>query len=153
MGRLTRDPEVRYTTTGKVCTQFTLAVNRGTKDADGNYLADFVPVVAWGKTAEICGDKLAKGRRAAVEGRLQIRSYEDKNGQKHYTHEITVFSVGTRVYKNGIALLNHAEKQRANSQQGGYDQYQGASTQPGTGNFERFGEPAGPQYEEEEIPF
>ena len=71
MGRLTRDPEVRYTTTGKVCTQFTLAVNRGTKDADGNYLADFVPVVAWGKTAEICGDKLAKGRRAAVEGRLR----------------------------------------------------------------------------------
>ena len=104
MGRLTRDPEVRYTTTGKVCTQFTLAVNRGAKDADGNYLADFVPVVAWGKTAEICGDKLAKGRRAAVEGRLQIRNYDDKNGGRHWI---------TEVIASGVEIVDWGEKAAA----------------------------------------
>ncbi|MBQ2113510.1 MAG: single-stranded DNA-binding protein, partial [Selenomonadales bacterium] len=72
MGRLTADPEIRYTQSGKAVASFTLAVNRGRSDA-----TDFIPVVAWEKLAEIIGNNLSKGRRTLIEGRLQIRTYED----------------------------------------------------------------------------
>lgn len=88
LGRLVKDPEVKYTQTGKVVAQFTLAVNRPYADKDGNKEADFIPVVAWGKTAEICGNYLAKGQRAIIEGRLQIRSYNASDGSKRYVTEV-----------------------------------------------------------------
>jgi single-strand DNA-binding protein len=74
MGRLTRDPEVRYTQSGKVVCQFTLAVDRFTTNQEGQREADFVPIVVWGKVGELCGNSLTKGQRALVDGRLQIRS-------------------------------------------------------------------------------
>lgn len=80
MGRLTRDPEVRTTQSGKVVCQFTLAVDRFTTNAEGQREADFVPIVVWGKVGELCGNSLTKGQRALVDGRLQIRSYEAKDG-------------------------------------------------------------------------
>ena len=64
MGRLTRDPEVRYTTTGKVVCQFTLAVDRPFTNQDGQREADFINIVVWGKIAELCGNSLTKGQRA-----------------------------------------------------------------------------------------
>ena len=76
MGRLVRDPEVRYTQTGKVVCQFTLAVDRPFANQEGQREADFIPVIVWGKQAELCGNSLTKGQRALVEGRLQIRSYD-----------------------------------------------------------------------------
>lgn len=88
MGRLVRDPEVRYTQTGKVVCQFTLAVDRPFTGQDGQREADFIPVVIWGKTAELCGNSLTKGQRALVEGRLQIRSYDAKDGSKRYVTEV-----------------------------------------------------------------
>ena len=88
MGRLVRDPEVRYTQTGKVVCQFTLAVDRPFTGQDGQREADFIPVVVWGKTAELCGNSLTKGQRALVEGRLQIRSYDAKDGSKRYVTEV-----------------------------------------------------------------
>lgn len=88
MGRLVRDPEVRYTQTGKVVCQFTLAVDRPFSNQEGQREADFIPVVVWGKTAELCGNSLTKGQRALVEGRLQIRSYDAKDGTKRWVTEV-----------------------------------------------------------------
>lgn len=87
LGRLTKDPEVRYTSTSKVVAQFTLAVDRP-YSKDKQREADFIPVVIWGKQAEICGNYLSKGQRVLVEGRLQIRNYEAKDGQKKYVTEV-----------------------------------------------------------------
>jgi single-strand DNA-binding protein len=87
LGRLTKDPEVRYTSTSKVVAQFTLAVDRP-YSKDKQREADFIPVVIWGKQAEICGNYLSKGQRVLVEGRLQIRSYDAKDGQKKYVTEV-----------------------------------------------------------------
>lgn len=88
LGRLTKDPEVRYTNTGKVVAQFTLAVDRPFAGPDGKREADFIPVIIWGKQAETVGNSMQKGHRALVEGRLQIRSYEGKDGQKHWVSEV-----------------------------------------------------------------
>lgn len=93
MGRLTRDPEVRYTQTGKVVCQFTLAVDRPFTNQEGQREADFIPVVVWGKIAELCGNSLTKGQRALVDGRLQIRSYDAKDGTKRWITEIVANSV------------------------------------------------------------
>lgn len=86
LGRLTKDPEVRYTDTGKVVCQFTLAVDRP-YSTNGQKEADFIPVVIWGKSGETAGNTITKGQRVLVEGRLQIRSYEDKTGSKRYITE------------------------------------------------------------------
>ena len=88
MGRLTKEPDVKYTQTGKVVTQFTLAVDRSFKDANGNKETDFIPVVVWGKAAELVGNSCPKGHRLLVDGRLQIRSYEAKDGSKRWVSEI-----------------------------------------------------------------
>lgn len=88
MGRLTKEPDVKYTQTGKVVTQFTLAVDRPFKDANGNKETDFIPVVVWGKAAELVGNSCQKGHRLLVDGRLQIRSYEAKDGSKRWVTEI-----------------------------------------------------------------
>ena len=88
MGRLTRDPEVRYTTNNNtlVCT-FSLAVNRRFKQ-EGQPDADFINVVAWAKTGESCSKYFTKGQQVAVCGHLQTRSYDDKDGKKVYVTEV-----------------------------------------------------------------
>lgn len=93
LGRLTKDPDVKYTQTGKVVCQFTLAVDRPFKDANGNKEADFIPVVLWGKPAELVGNSCQKGHRLIVEGRIQIRNYEAKDGSKRWVTEIIANSV------------------------------------------------------------
>ena len=90
MGRLVRDPEVRYTQSGKVVVQFTLAINRNYKNAEGGYDADFINCVAWGKIAERIGNSVTKGQRLLVEGSIRIRSYETKDGGKRWVTEIQV---------------------------------------------------------------
>jgi len=84
VGRLTRDPEVRYTQKGTALASFSVAVDSGFGD---NKRADFIPIVVWDKLAEVCGNNLTKGRRVLVEGRLQIRDYE-KDGQKRRSAEV-----------------------------------------------------------------
>lgn len=88
MGRLTRDPEVRYTTTGKAVCQFTLAVNRPFVNNEGQREADFINIIVWGKSGELAGNSLSKGHRVLIEGRLQIRNYDGKDGKKHYVTEV-----------------------------------------------------------------
>ena len=90
MGRLARDPETRYTTTGKAVASFSLAVNRrfSRNNNDQQPTADFIPIIAWDKLADFCGKYLIKGSQILVEGRLQIRSYDDQNGNKRYITEV-----------------------------------------------------------------
>ncbi|AMP21174.1 hypothetical protein AZF37_08390 [endosymbiont 'TC1' of Trimyema compressum] len=88
IGRLVRDPELRYTPNGKAVANFTLAVDRGFKDKEtGESQADFIRIVTWDKQAELCANNLAKGRLVAVEGSIRTGSYE-KDGQKVYTTDI-----------------------------------------------------------------
>lgn len=89
IGRLTRDPELRYTQAGKAFATFTLAVDRKFKK-DQQAQADFIPCMAWDKLAEIIGNNLAKGRRVGVEGRLQTRTYDAKDGSKRSAFDVMV---------------------------------------------------------------
>lgn len=88
IGRLTKDVEVRYTTTQKVVATFSLAVNREFKNPQGEYDADFFNIVMWGKPAELAGNTLKKGNKIAIDGRIQNRSYDAKDGTKRYITEI-----------------------------------------------------------------
>ena len=93
MGRVTKQVDVRYTPSQKVVCSFTLAVDRPFLNQEGKREADFIPVVVWGKAAELCGNSLAKGHRILVEGRLQIRSYDGKDGNRHWVTEIIANNV------------------------------------------------------------
>ena len=94
IGRLTKDPEVRYTQSGTAVCTFTLAVDRKfAKKDSGQPTADFIPIVTWRKLAEICGNNLVKGRRISVEGRIQVRSYDAQDGSKRYATEIVADEV------------------------------------------------------------
>jgi single-strand DNA-binding protein len=115
IGRLTRDPELRYTPAGVAVTQFTLAVDRPfsnsqTKEKE----ADFIPVVTWRQLAETCANYLRKGRLTAVEGRIQVRSYDNNDGKKVYVTEVIADNVrfleSSRTDDNGRTVGNHAEQ-------------------------------------------
>lgn len=89
VGRLTKDPELRYTPGNNVATlSFTIAVNRNYKNANGGYDADFIPVVVWRGLAEMLAKHLKKGARVAVSGRIQTRSYDANDGSKRYVTEV-----------------------------------------------------------------
>ena len=89
MGRLTRDPEVRYTQTNNtVVASFSLAVNRRFVRQGEERQADFINIVAWSKTAEFVSKYFKKGQQVGVIGRLQVRNWEDEQGQKHYVTEV-----------------------------------------------------------------
>lgn len=93
-GRLVRDPELRRTASGKAVTSFTLACDRDFKNQQtGEKEVDFLDCVAWGGTGETVAKYFSKGQLAAVSGRLQIRQYTDKNGQKRSRAEIVANSV------------------------------------------------------------
>lgn len=93
IGRLTRDPELRYTPNGVAVTHFTLAVDRRFANQAGERETDFIPIVTWQKLAENCANHLRKGRLVAVEGRLQIRSYEAQDGQRRRVAEVIARNV------------------------------------------------------------
>jgi single-strand DNA-binding protein len=94
IGRLTRDPELRYTATNGVpVATFTVAVDRTFTNQQGTKETDFIPIVAWKKQAESCANYLRKGLLVAVSGRLQIRSYEDNDGNKRKAAEVVADQV------------------------------------------------------------
>lgn len=93
IGRLTRDPELRYTPAGVAVTQFTLAVDRTFTGQNGEREADFIPVVTWRQLAETCANYLRKGRLTAVEGRIQVRNYENNEGKRVYVTEVIADNV------------------------------------------------------------
>ena len=116
IGRLTADPDLRYTPSESIpVAQFTLAVDRPFKSG-GEKETDFIRIVTWRKQAENCANYLSKGSKAAVEGRLQIRSYEDKEGIKRTIAEVVA---------SGVTFLD-SRKDRGQEQGQGQDVgYQG----------------------------
>ena len=134
-GRLARDPEMRYTTSGKAVASFSLAVNRrfGRNAGDQQQTADFIPIIAWEKLAEICGNNLIKGSQVLVEGRMQVRSYEGQDGTKRYV---------TEVVANEIEFMG--SKQQRESSGGSFTPVESA---PPTGGF------GGSQVSDDDIPF
>ena len=93
IGRLTKDPELKYTPNGTAVASFTLAVDRFRTNAQGERETDFIPIVVWQKQAENCAEYLRKGSLAAVEGRINVRSYEDKEGKKRWVTEVVAEAV------------------------------------------------------------
>ena len=89
VGRLTRDPEVRYTQTNNtLVSSFSLAVNRRFARQGEERQADFINVVAWSKLGEFCSKYFKKGQQVGVIGRIQVRNWDDEQGQKHYVTEV-----------------------------------------------------------------
>ena len=88
IGHLTKDPELRTTSNNVSVTSFTIAVDRNFNNQQGEKETDFIPVVAWRKLADTCAKYLAKGRLVAVSGRMQVRSYEGKDGKRYITEVV-----------------------------------------------------------------
>lgn len=93
IGRLTRDPELRYLTSGAAVATFTIAVDRPFTNQQGERETDFIKIVTWRKLAENCANNLNKGRLVGVSGRLQIRSYEGEDGQRRWVTEVVADEV------------------------------------------------------------
>ena len=107
IGHLGRDPEMRYTPSGRPVTTFTVAVSRSWNTADGERRSEteWFNIVAWGNLAEICKQYLHKGQQVYIEGRLQTRRWEDKEGQKHTNVEV----VANEMMMLGDRRDNHRE--------------------------------------------
>jgi len=119
MGRLTRDPELRHTQQGTSVASFTLAVDRDFKGRDGGERAtDFIDIVAWRATADFVSKYFTKGRMAVVEGRLQIRDWTDKDGNKRRTAEV----VADQVYFGDSKRDGDGGGFSGGYSQGGYNQ-------------------------------
>lgn len=110
-GRLTRDPELKATSSGISVSAFTLAVNRQYTDANGNRGADFISCVIWHKSAENFCKFTSKGSLVGIDGRIQTRSYDNKDGQKVYVTEVVV---------DRFALLESKNDREANNNTGNY---------------------------------
>jgi single-strand DNA-binding protein len=95
VGNVGRDPELRYTQGGQPVASFSIATNERFKDKDGNWKdrTEWHRIVAWGRLAEVCGEYLRKGSQVYVEGRIQTRDWEDKEGNKRQTTEIVILSM------------------------------------------------------------
>lgn len=141
-GRLARDPEMRYTNSGKAVASITLAVNRRFSRGAAEQqqpTADFIPVVAWEKLAEVCGNNLIKGSQILVEGRMQVRTYDAQDGSKRYV---------TEVVANEIEFMG-SKMQRDNGMGGGAGFAPAAPSQP-SGMGGGFG---GSPVPDDDIPF
>ena len=112
IGRLVRDVELRYTRSGLAVGSFTLAVDRPFTTQDGERETDFIDIVVWRKQAENCANFLGKGRLVAVEGRLQIRSYDDQNGIRRKAAEVVA---------DQVKFLDRAETQQQEATEPEFD--------------------------------
>lgn len=120
VGRLTKDPEFRTTPSGVDVSTFTLAVNRNFKSKDGEQQADFINCVVFRKQAENVKNYLSKGSLAGVDGRMQSRSYENKEGQRVYVTEVVCDSVQFLEPKNN-GQSNNQSKQQGQAQDNPFD--------------------------------
>ena len=120
IGRLTKDPELRYTPAGVAVTQFTLAVDRpftsgGSKERE----ADFINIVTWRQLAETCANYLRKGRLTAVEGRIQVRNYDNNEGKRVYVTEVIADNVRFLESSNSGGNREEGGSSNANASYGG----------------------------------
>jgi single-strand binding protein len=116
IGRLTKDPELKFTPgSGTAVATVTLAVDRRLPNKDGQREADFIPVVIWGKQAENTANYVGKGRLIGVSGRIQVRSYDAKDGTKRYVTEVVAEEVQFLDRGNGAGAGNNAGGARPNN--------------------------------------
>ena len=108
VGRLTRDPELRHTNSGRAVCQLSLAINRTFTNQNGEREADFINVVIWDKQAENVAKYLTKGRLVAVEGRIQTRNYDNNEGKKVYVTEVVALSVQFLESKGSNTNVNNS---------------------------------------------
>lgn len=131
IGRLTRDPELRYTSSNVAAASFTVAVNRNFTNQNGERDADFINVIAWRKTAENIKNYLTKGSQIAIDGRIQTRSYDAQDGTKRYV---------TEVVADNVQFLD-----RANPNGGNSNNY--------SNNNSSFGAPSTPTFNDNASPY
>lgn len=127
IGRLTKDPELKYTSSGAAVGSFNLAVNRQFTNANGDREADFINCVIWRKQAENFANFTHKGSLVGIDGRLQTRNYENKQGQRIYVTEVVV---------DNFSLLEKraSDNSNTNQTQAGSNQTQSKPTDPFAGN-------------------
>ena len=128
IGRLTRDPELRYTSSGIPVARFTLAVNRNYANQQGEREADFIPIVAWRGQAETSARYLNKGRLVAVAGRIQTGSYETPDGQRRYTTEVVADEVRFLDWGDGrkdTGIDSSMSQDNVDTTISGFDPYEG----------------------------
>jgi len=114
VGRLTRDPELRYTANNAPYCFFTLAIDRNQSQQPGVPATDFISVTAWNRTAELVKQYMTKGRQIAVEGTLQSRSFDDKNGQRQYRMDVVANRVEFLGSRNELNNSTQYENQAPN---------------------------------------
>lgn len=119
VGNLGNDPEMKYTTGGQAVARFNIATSESWTDKSGQKQerTEWHKIVVWGKLGEICGKHLAKGRQAYIEGKLQTRQWEDKEGQKRYTTEVVAATVQFLGAPGGYAARNNNAEPGEQSQQ------------------------------------
>lgn len=132
VGRITKDPEIRYTQSGIPSVSFTLAVDRGMRDANGNRQADFISCVAWRGQADFISRFVKKGFLLSVEGRIQTRNYQAQDGQTRYVTEVVLDSV------------ENLQPRDPNAQQGAYQQngYQQPAQNYQQNNYQGYNNPS-----------
>ncbi len=121
IGRITRDPEIRYSQNGSAFLMFTIAVNRNQRDANGQTVADFISVTAFGQQAEFIGRYVKKGFLLAVAGRIQTRNYQGQDGQTHYVTEVVAEQVENLTPRDQNAAPQAGFVNNQPRQQGGYN--------------------------------
>ena len=123
IGRLTADPELRYTSSNLPVASFSLAVNRSFTSQSGEREADFINIVVWNKQAENCKNYLNKGSQVAIDGRIQVSKYQDQSGQNRYRTEVVANNVQflytkasreQRVENNSVNPYNLGEQKEVN---------------------------------------
>lgn len=119
IGRLTKDPDLRYTSSGMAVATFSLAVQRSFRNKDGEYEADFINCVCWNKSGETLANHVKKGQRIGVTGRIQTRNYENEQGNRVYVTEVVV---------EGFTFLEKKDDSQGNNQ-GGFGTKQGGFNQ------------------------
>lgn len=127
VGRLTKDPELRYTPNGVAVATFTLAVNRPFTNQQGEREADFVNCVAWRRIAENTANFLKKGSLAGVDGRIQTRSYEGQDGKRVYVTEVMAESVQFLDSKKSQTDGNTQQRSGRNTNGGDFDPFTGGN--------------------------
>lgn len=157
VGRLTKDPDLRYTPSGDAVARFTLAVNRNFSNAQGEKEADFINCTVWRKQAENTANFLKKGSLAGVEGRIQTGSYEGQDGKRVYTTEVVADSVQFLEPKSSQDGRQGSGGQR---QDNGYQNQQGSHQQQQNNNYQQrvdqdpFSSGSGPiEVSDDDLPF
>ncbi|GGA46490.1 single-stranded DNA-binding protein A [Kroppenstedtia guangzhouensis] len=148
IGRLTRDPELRYTPGGVAVTSFNLAVNRRFTNQQGEREADFIDIVAWRQLAETVANYMKKGRLVAVEGRLQIRSYENQEGRRIKVAEVVADNVQFLESRSQAGSGSGYNQDYGDN--GGFDKNQG-NRGPSTDPFADDGKPI--DISDDDLPF